>query len=129
MKKVEVVAAVIQNDENKILCALRSPHMAMPNVWEFPGGKVQKGEKLDEALTREIREELNCTIEVKHPITETFHQYPHLHVHLHTFQARIKEGKPSPLEHSQLRWVKKDELLNLKWADADIPTVHLLLKK
>lgn len=57
MKKITVVAAVIENERNEILCALRSPKMSSPNLWEFPGGKIEEGEKPKEALIREIKEE------------------------------------------------------------------------
>ena len=63
MKKLlKVVAAIIENDENEILCALRSPRMSNPDMWEFPGGKVESGEEINTALKREIEEELNCKI-------------------------------------------------------------------
>ncbi|WP_174880612.1 NUDIX domain-containing protein, partial [Metabacillus niabensis] len=61
-KTVKVVAAIIENDNNEILCALRSPEMSIPNMWEFPGGKVEKDEDIYSALVREIKEELNCTV-------------------------------------------------------------------
>ena len=59
-KRVKVVAAIIENEQNEILCALRSPVMSLPNKWEFPGGKVEKGEDIYSALEREISEELGC---------------------------------------------------------------------
>ena len=60
-KKIKVVAAVIRNDKNQILCALRSEKMSLPNFWEFPGGKIEAGEEPKETLVREIKEELNCS--------------------------------------------------------------------
>lgn len=63
-KKVSVVGAVIFNEQNEILCALRSPTMLLPNYWEFPGGKIDEGEAPEEALLREIKEELGCFITV-----------------------------------------------------------------
>ncbi len=63
MKKlIEVVGAIIENENNEILCALRSTKMSLPNLWEFPGGKIEKGESLADAIVREIKEELDCTI-------------------------------------------------------------------
>ncbi len=63
MKKlIKVVGAIIENENNEILCALRSTKMSLPNLWEFPGGKIEKGESLADAIVREIKEELDCTI-------------------------------------------------------------------
>ena len=62
-KNIKVVAAIIDNENNEILCALRSPDMSQPNMWEFPGGKVEEGESLQAAIEREIKEELDCDIE------------------------------------------------------------------
>ena len=64
-KTVKVVAAVIENEENELLCALRSQDMSIPNMWEFPGGKVEKDEDVHTALKREIEEELSCQIETQ----------------------------------------------------------------
>lgn len=128
MKKLKVVGAVIENECGDILCALRSPSMSMPNLWEFPGGKIDEGEQEEDALIREIEEELNCTIKVGELIENIEHQYATTIVNLLTFKAIIIDGTPKPLEHAKLIWVKKSDLLNLHWAPADIPTVKRLLE-
>lgn len=74
-KKVHVVGAVIENEQGEYLCALRSPGMSLPNYWEFPGGKIEKGETKEEALIREIQEELGCTIEVYEQVEDTTYEY------------------------------------------------------
>ncbi len=74
-KTVKVVAAIIENDQNEILCALRSPQMAIPNMWEFPGGKVEPNEDIFTALKREIQEELHCEIETKELHNDNTHEY------------------------------------------------------
>ncbi|MDM5255124.1 MULTISPECIES: (deoxy)nucleoside triphosphate pyrophosphohydrolase [Bacillus cereus group] len=125
-KKVSVVGAVILNDDNEVLCALRSPRMSLPNYWEFPGGKINLGEDPREALVREIKEELNCTIIVGDQVVAVEHEYENIIVHLVTFKARIKSGSPKALEHSELRWISLNNLKALKWAPADIQTVNLL---
>ncbi|WP_025149664.1 (deoxy)nucleoside triphosphate pyrophosphohydrolase [Bacillus sp. H1a] len=128
-KKVLVVGAVIFNEKNEILCALRSPAMSLPNYWEFPGGKINEGEMPQEALVREIKEELGCFITVGEKIEEVEHEYENIFVHLATYKAYIEYGMPKTLEHAELKWVNANGLLELKWAPADIPTVEVLCLK
>ncbi|MBU8709179.1 8-oxo-dGTP diphosphatase MutT [Bacillus subtilis] len=125
-KTIKVAAAVIQNDKNMILCALRSPTMSLANLWEFPGGKLEEGENAQEALVREIHEELGCKIEVSEIIADIHHEYEKIIINLISIQAKIIEGEPFAKEHSELRWVPVSELESLEWAPADIPTVNLL---
>lgn len=125
-KKVSVVGAVIFNEKNEILCALRSPAMSLPNYWEFPGGKINEGEMPQEALVREIKEELGCLITVGEKIEEVEHEYENIIVHLATYKVHIDFGIPKALEHAELKWVHVNNLLELKWAPADIPTVGIL---
>ena len=81
-KLVEVVAAVIENENNEILCALRSPIMVLPNMWEFPGGKIEKGESEHEAIEREIKEELKCSVKATEIIGKNIHEYENIIVSL-----------------------------------------------
>jgi 8-oxo-dGTP diphosphatase len=127
-KTIRVVGAVIYNEQKEILCALRSPEMSLPNLWEFPGGKIEEGENPEEALVREIREELGCTIEVYEKIEEVHHEYPNVIVNLLTYKAKIVEGEPKAKEHAELKWMPFQELHSLEWAPADIPTVEALLE-
>lgn len=126
-KTIKVAAAVIQNDKNMILCALRSPTMSLANLWEFPGGKLEEGENAREALVREIHEELGCKIEAGKIIADIHHEYEKIIVNLISIQAKIVEGEPVANEHSELRWVPVSELESLEWAPADIPTVNVLV--
>ncbi len=128
MKRVDVVGAVIWNEAGEVLCALRSAQMAMPGLWEFPGGKIEPGEDPRETLRREIAEELGCVIEVGGQVADVTHAYPDLEVRLITFHARVVEGQPAPREHERLRWVRPEALGNLTWAPADLPTVDRLVK-
>ncbi|AJG91371.1 (deoxy)nucleoside triphosphate pyrophosphohydrolase (plasmid) [Bacillus tropicus] len=125
-KRVSVVGAVIFNERNDVLCALRSPKMSLSNYWEFPGGKINEGEMPQEALIREIKEELGCLISVGEKIEEVDHEYENIIVHLATYKAYIESGIPKALEHADLKWVQIKKLLELKWAPADIPTVDIL---
>ena len=74
-KQVHVVGAVIENEKGEVLAALRSPVMTLPNYWEFPGGKIETGETHQEALRREIQEELGCTITVGEAVEDTTYEY------------------------------------------------------
>jgi 8-oxo-dGTP diphosphatase len=128
MKKIDVAGAVIFNDRNEILCAQRSPSMSQPGLWEFPGGKIEPGETPESCLIREIREELDCLIEVRERIADATHHYPGLAVRLITYRARILEGTPRPKEHARLVWLPLSEIAKLDWAPADIPTVRSLAR-
>lgn len=131
MKKlVKVVAAVIENKNNEILCALRSPEMSIPNMWEFPGGKVEANEDIYSALKREIDEELDCKIETAKVIfNDNIHEYETFIINLISIKCKVVEGTPIPSEHSKLIWLKRENLDSLKWAPADIPAVKQLIQE
>lgn len=126
-KTVKVVGAVSVNEQGDILCALRSPEMSLPNLWEFPGGKIEEGEMPEQSLIREIQEELDCTVEVYELIEDVVHEYPNVIVNLLTYKTKIVEGTPTAREHAELKWVPLQELRSLEWAPADIPTIDKLL--
>jgi 8-oxo-dGTP diphosphatase len=131
MKKlIRVVAAIIENDQSEILCALRSPEMSIGNNWEFPGGKVEKDEDIFSALEREIHEELGCSIETKSEVfNENTHEYETFIINLIAIRCRIVEGIPLASEHSKLIWLKRENLQSLIWAPADIPAVEQLIQE
>ena len=130
MKKIiKVVAAIIENEENEILCALRSPEMSIPNQWEFPGGKVEANEDIYSALEREIREELDCNVEItKEIFNDNTHEDDTFMINLISIKCRVVEGTPSPSEHSKLIWLKRENLNSLKWAPADVSAVEQLIQ-
>jgi 8-oxo-dGTP diphosphatase len=128
-KTVKVVAAIIESEQNEILCALRSPDMAIPNMWEFPGGKVEKNEDIFTALKREIQEELQCQIETSELYNDITHEYEKFIINLIAIKAKIVEGTPIANEHSTLIWLKRENLESLVWAPADIPAVKQLAKE
>jgi 8-oxo-dGTP diphosphatase len=129
MKKlVKVVAAIIENEQNEILCALRSPEMSIPNMWEFPGGKVEANEDIYSALKREIDEELACKIETaKEVFNDNTHEYETFIINLLSIKCKVTEGIPIPSEHSKLIWLKRENLDSLKWAPADLSVVEQLI--
>ncbi|KIL42750.1 NUDIX hydrolase [Jeotgalibacillus alimentarius] len=123
-KKVKVVAAVIENEHNEILCALRAHDMLIPNMWEFPGGKVEEGENLQEALEREITEELECEIKACEVINRNTHEYDTFIIELISLKAELIKGTPVATEHAKLIWMPRENLESLVWAPADIPAVR-----
>lgn len=126
-KTVHVVGAIIQNKKKEILCALRGPEMTLPNYWEFPGGKIEGDESKEEALVREINEELGCTIKVLGPVDDTIYEYEKVIVRLETYMAEILAGKPKASEHAEIKWMPIAQLHTLNWAPADIPAIEKLL--
>jgi 8-oxo-dGTP diphosphatase len=131
MKKlIKVVAAIIENEHNEILCALRSPVMSIPNMWEFPGGKVEANEDIYSALQREIDEELACRIETSKEIfNDNTYEYNTFIINLISIKCKVVDGTPIPNEHSKLIWLKRENLASLKWAPADIPAVEQLIQE
>jgi 8-oxo-dGTP diphosphatase len=128
MKKlVKVVGAVIENENQEILCALRAPNMSLGNLWEFPGGKVEKDESLKEAIEREIKEELSSEIEYTGLFNDNTHEYETFIINLITVKCRLVKGTPTASEHSKLIWLKRENLNSLKWAPADVPAVDQLI--
>lgn len=128
-KRINVVAAIIENDKAEILCALRSSIMSLPNLWEFPGGKVDSEESELEALKREIKEELLCDIDIISPFDDFTHEYEKMIIRLITYKCLITQGIPMATEHAKLIWLKREYLNSLVWAPADISTLDKLIKE
>ena len=98
--------------------------MSLPLKWEFPGGKVESGETDEEAIVREILEELSINILVIQRLEEVCHEYPDLIVTLIPFLCSITDGQLKLNEHHAFNWINPVNLLNLDWAEADIPVVN-----
>lgn len=124
MKEIKVVAAIIQK-ENKILATKRG-YGEFINMWEFPGGKIESGETKEQALVREIKEELNIEINVDKFAIDIEYQYPNFYLFMSCFMCSIKEGSIELLEHNDGRWITKEELNTLNWLPADIDAVNYL---
>lgn len=125
-KDIHVVGAVILAN-NQILCAQRGPSKTLPYKWEFPGGKIEQNETLEDALKREIDEELHCQIEVGEQIEHTVYEYDFGVVHLTTYFCELLEGSPVKTEHHALDWISQNKLNQLDWAPADIPAIEKLV--
>lgn len=124
MKEIKVVAAIIQK-ENKILATKRG-YGEFINMWEFPGGKIESGETKEQALVREIKEELNIEINVDKFAIDIEYQYPNFYLFMSCFMCSIKEGSIELLEHNDGKWITKEELNTLNWLPADIDAVNYL---
>ncbi|MDM8203515.1 (deoxy)nucleoside triphosphate pyrophosphohydrolase [Faecalicoccus acidiformans] len=127
LKKVEVVAAVIR-DKDKIFATQRG-YGEFKDGWEFPGGKIESGETPQQALVREIKEELDTEIEVQELIDTVEYDYPTFHLSMHCFWARIKEGNLILKEHEAAKWLTKDTLNTVDWLPADKGLIIKLRKE
>ncbi len=117
MKTVNVVAAVIKRD-NRIFATQRG-YGDYKGWWEFPGGKIEVGETPQEALKREIKEELDVSIKVGELIVTIEYDYPDFHLSMDCFWCEIDEGEPKLLEAEASKWLGKDELASVNWLPAD----------
>lgn len=124
-KQMNVVGAVITRD-GLVMCAQRGHNGNLPGLWEFPGGKIKSGESKQDALKREIAEELGCAVEVGNEVTTTTHEYEFGKVTLTTFYCLIVSGTPTLTEHVSIKWLPPNKLDTIPWAPADIPAVSLI---
>lgn len=124
MKTIEVVAAVI-HDEGKILATQRG-YGDFKGGWEFPGGKIQPGESAEEAIVREIQEELQVCIRPEKLLTTVEYDYETFHLTMHCFLASIIKGEIQLIEHEAMRWLTSDQLESVDWLPADIAVVAQL---
>ena len=124
MKTVEVVAAVIKH-EDKIFATQRG-YGDLAGGWEFPGGKVEAGEMPQEALVREIHEELEATISVGEFICQVEYDYPAFHLTMKCYLCSVVEGHLTLLEHSDARWLEADALDSVDWLPADVAVVDAI---
>lgn len=124
-KTIEVVAAIIIRDDK--LFATQRGYGEWKDWWEFPGGKIEPGEEPEDALKREIREELATEIEVGDLLTTVEYEYPQFHLTMHCYLCSIISGGLSLLEHEDARWLVMDELDSVKWLPADKDVIEKLI--
>ena len=127
MKTIQVVGAVIFHDGK--LYATQRGYGVWQDYWEFPGGKIEPGETPEEALVREIREELDIRITVLNYLCSVEYDYPEFHLSMRCFRCRIEEGEPKLLEHEAARWLCKEELDSINWLPADLQILPEIAKR
>ena len=118
MKQIEVVAAIIHDDEGRIFATQRG-YGEMKDGWEFPGGKMEPEESPEEALKREIWEELETKIVVERLVQTVEWDYPAFHLTMHCFWCHIESGSLKLKEHEAAKWLTKDQLDSVDWLPAD----------
>ncbi len=123
-KQIEVVAAII-TDHNKIFATQRG-YGEFKDGWEFPGGKMEAGEMPQQALKREIREELDTEINVGELIETVEYDYPAFHLTMHCFLCTVKSGNLVLKEHEAARWLAREELNSVDWLPADLGLIERL---
>lgn len=126
LKTVRVVAALILN-QDKVLATQRR-YGEFKDGWEFPGGKIEPGETPEQAIKREIREELATDIRVEQPLTTVEYDYPTFHLSMECFICKVEQGNLTLLEHEAAKWLSYDELDSVDWLPADRIVVRELRK-
>jgi 8-oxo-dGTP diphosphatase len=128
MKTIPVTCALIVQN-GKLLCAQRSETMALPLKWELPGGKIEPNESEEDCLRREILEELGLIVQVENRLDPNLHEIqPGKQIQLIPFMCKIIGGTLHPTEHKAIEWLEFTELLQLDWAEADVPIIKQFIQ-
>ena len=128
MKQIEVVAAIIHDNKGRIFVTQRG-YGEYKDWWEFAGGKMEAGEMPEEALKREIREELETRIVVERLVETVEWDYPTFHLTMHCYLCHVECGHLELKEHEEAKWLNKDELESVNWLPADWELVRKLDKE
>lgn len=126
-KQINVVGAVLIRN-GLVLAAQRGGTGALAGAWEFPGGKIEPGETPEDALRRELQEELLVDAVIGNHVETTAHEYEFGVVTLSTYYATLEVGEPVLTEHSEVRWLAPSELMSVSWAPADVPAVERIMR-
>jgi 8-oxo-dGTP diphosphatase len=125
---VLVVACALIDPDGRVLLAQRPPDKSMGGLWEFPGGKLEAGETPEEALIRELHEELGIAVKEAclAPFAFASHAYPDFHLLMPLYVCRRWEGPPQALEHQALKWVRPRDMGSYSMPPADLPLIPML---
>ena len=131
MKQIKTVAGVIKNEKGEILCTLRDQgkYDYVSFKWEFPGGKIEEGETLEQTLTRELQEELEIEVKIENFLYQVEHDYPDFHLSMAVFDCELISKEMKMNVHKGIKWLKPSELMTLDWAAADIPVAEIVSKR
>lgn len=124
-RQIEVVAAIIRDADGRIFATQRG-YGEWQGWWEFPGGKMETGESPEEALIREIWEELETRIAIGRHLQTVEWDYPQFHLTMHCYLCRVESGALTLKEHEAARWLAKDELDSVRWLPADVQVIETL---
>jgi mutator protein MutT len=128
MKHVDVAIAVVARGAEVLICQ-RPDGVPFAGYWEFPGGKLEPDETLEQCVVRELREEVGAMIALEFALTPIDHTYPHARVRLHAFVCRIVDGDPRPIECSACRWVPAAELRTVQFPPANDSLVDEIIAR
>jgi 8-oxo-dGTP diphosphatase len=120
---IDVVCGIIRDERGRLLAGLRPQGKHLGGLWELPGGKIDSGETPEEALVRELREELGIEVEVGFPFEPVSWQYESGVIRLLSYACEIRSGELTVMSHERIAWVGLDELEGLEWAPADVPVL------
>lgn len=126
MKQIEVVAAIIRDNDGRTFATQRG-YGEWKDWWEFPGGKMEPGETPQEALQREISEELAVTIEVDEFLCTVHYNYPEFYLTMHCYWCHVVQGAVKLLEHEAARWLTMDQLNTVDWLPADQEVIERMM--
>ena len=125
MKRIEVVAAIIHDANGRIFATQRG-YGDWKDYWEFPGGKMEPGETPEQALKREIWEELETRIEIERFVTTVEYDYPAFHLTMHCYWCHVESGSLTLKEHEAARWLEREKLNSVIWLPADLQLLKTL---
>ena len=125
---VDVAVGVLIRQDGDFLLTTRPPGKVYAGYWEFPGGKVELGEPSQQALVRELKEELDVIVSVDDFLCTVEYDYPSFHLTMHCFFCTIKSGELTLIEHKAAKWLSKSELHSVNWLPADTSVIDAIIK-
>lgn len=129
MKRVRVAVGIVEDAQGRVLVGQRTVKDAYFEKWEFPGGKLEQGESAEQALVRELSEELGIDVQQMAPLTMIEHDYPDRHVQLNVFRVTKVSGEATGREGQALRWLRPDELYALDFLQGNTAIIDMLTSK